>query len=563
MLILALLLACGDEDKTPKEPVKPEAVKPAAPALPSSVPVGNTCSGTYPSYWQDPAFAAQGMWEGQKVSNTPESAGWTPDKPYYTNPVFQLSDKLPAAPVDDRGSQPWRDEKYGAIFAAGTAAATRTQLAEAYLWAIMDYIQAGNTGSGDLDTDWSLCDNKVRPWYHIPYQTYEVLAGRDFVHGLTREAPVTFSLKNVKNADGTDTLNTVVWAVGFYNATAAATLGSVWGPSGSPTIPTQNLKFDDGAVIGKLLWSTATPAQFPNLTNLPAWTANMSGFQDGQPTATPMCTPTGPDKNTMVGQSEQCARSLGTVYLMQFDIAVRDPRAPLGWVYGTFVADGEHKAGESDPWKRISPLGMMWGNDTPPAGQTAYNYPPDARATGFSEEVVFWDVVDRLNAAGGAVPEKFPGHMGCADRLNGPADNASGSCLSCHMTASVPDQNIASPPLMTQFSGGKITTQCANPTTNKDAGGGGAAVVDGVSYAQIDAVYFDNTMCGDDMNFTTAGTPPVTVSTPSYASGAKEWIGLDYSLQLNISLRQWMEWQKDRDQKIPAAKRDMEFVPSR
>jgi hypothetical protein len=55
----------------------------------------------------------------------------------------------------------------------------------------------------------------------------------------------------------------------------------------------------------------------------------------------------------------------------------------------------------------------------------------------------------------------------------------------------------------------------------------------------------------------------VTVSTPSYASGATEWIGLDYSLQLNISLRQWMEWQKDRDQKIPAAKRDMEFVPSR
>jgi hypothetical protein len=256
-------------------------------------------------------------------------------------------------------------------------------------------------------------------------------------------------------------------------------------------------------------------------------------------------------------QSQQCPRSLGSVSLMQFDLAVREPRAKLGWVYATFVADGEHKSAESDPWKRISPLGMMWGNDTPPAGQLAYNNPPNPRAAGFQEEVVFWDVVDRLNASGGAITQAQPGHMGCGGRLNGPADNASGSCLSCHMTASVPDQNITSPPIMTQFSGGKITTQCSNGTV--DAGGKPTKVVDGVSYEQIDAVYFGDTQCGTAMNFTTTGTPPVTVSAPSYASGSAAWVALDFSLQLNISLRQWMEWEHDHKNQVPAVERTMEY----
>ncbi|MDQ4423869.1 MAG: hypothetical protein QF808_08135, partial [Thalassolituus sp.] len=43
------------------------------------VATNGTCSGTYPSYWQDPAF--QDQWVGQKVSNVPP-ADWT-------GPVYQ------------------------------------------------------------------------------------------------------------------------------------------------------------------------------------------------------------------------------------------------------------------------------------------------------------------------------------------------------------------------------------------------------------------------------------------------------------------------------------------
>ena len=77
-------------------------------------------------------------------------------------------------------------------------------------------------------------------------------AYREFIHGLTREAPVTFTLK-----DGSQLASTV-WAVGFYNDRAAYTLGEVWKPDGNAVFPTSNMAFPEGAVIGKLLFTTAT-----------------------------------------------------------------------------------------------------------------------------------------------------------------------------------------------------------------------------------------------------------------------------------------------------------------
>lgn len=85
----------------------------------------------------------------------------------------------------------------------------------------------------------------------------------------------------------------------------------------------------------------------------------------------------------------------------------------------------------------------MWGNDPPPAGTLAIDHPTDPRNNGFAEEVIFWDVFDRMNAVGGKNQLQSPGHLGCNLRLNGPADNTTSSCMSCHMTGSVPDRNLA------------------------------------------------------------------------------------------------------------------------
>ena len=57
----------------------------------------NTWTGTYPSYFQDPAFTSTGMWNDQVVVNQPPR-GWT-------DPVFQLSDGFHAAPVER--DYPW------------------------------------------------------------------------------------------------------------------------------------------------------------------------------------------------------------------------------------------------------------------------------------------------------------------------------------------------------------------------------------------------------------------------------------------------------------------------
>ena len=488
----------------------------------------DVCSGTYPSYWQDPKFPAQ--WEGQTITDAPDGA--------WKRPVFRLMDQYPTQRVDDAKNQPWRHKKFDALFKPQTSAEHKRKLAEEYAWAVLKYVQAGNTHQESRGyTDFDVCKNKVRPWYHMPYQTYDALSGREFTHGLTREAPVTFSTK-----DGSGTTPTTMWAIGVFNATAAYTIGQSFGRGGKVTVPTNDVSFDEGAVVGKPLFNTATVEQMPMLANMPAWKANISNPSFCG------CTGTNGASCTLVQESQQCGRSYAIwpdVRLLQFDIAVKDSRAPVtGWVFGTFVADGARKAKVKDPWQRMSMLGLMWGNDTPPAGQLAFNYPADPRK-GFKEAVMNWEFIDYLNSNNGTAWARTPGHLGCNQRLNGPADNANSSCMSCHGTASVPDKNLHTPQLVSQFApkSAPQTAQCVAPFINTsssgmDRSGSPQSVVNGIPFATTDAVYFANTP---------AGKPFITpFAKPDYGNGRDTWISLDYSMQLSIALTQWLEWQANQ-----------------
>ena len=515
--------------------------------------VENTCSGTYPSYWQDVQPKFSEMWAGQTVSNAPSVA--------WTDPVFQLSDRYPRQPVDDARHQKWRDKKFDALFKSNTSQATKKALADEYAWLVFEYVLAGNINQPE-QLDFGVCRNPVRPWYHIPFQTYDAMSGREFTHGLTREAPVTFS---VNNGAGTD--SSTMWAVGIYNATAAYTLGTMWSASGEAKIPTSDISFDEGAVIAKPLFNTSTVEQLPVLANMPSWNANISD------PAYCNCT-SAKGKNhecTLGAESKQCKRSYAKwqeVKLLQFDIAIKDSRAEgTKWVYGTFVADGQEKATEKEPWKRVSLLGLMWGNDTPPEGQLAYSYPVNPRQNGFEDAVIDWETVDGLNRVSGEGVMRQLGHLGCNQRLNGPADNANSSCMSCHGTASVPDQYLVTPPMISQFSSAtdysaKQTQECVapilkNPMIGMDRAGDTAAVSNDVSFAALDSLYFANVEAGVPFN-TMAKTAKGEVNimgegVPAYSSGRKEWISLDYSLQSSIALKQWMQWQNN--QPIEAKKR--------
>jgi hypothetical protein len=498
--------------------------------------VASPCSGTWPAYWQDPAFDKQGMWEGQTVSDTPASQNWTPQNPAYTNAPFQLADAYSKGKPDDAAAQPWRDAKFDALFKPGTPQPERDKLANEYGWAVMHYIQEGNIDSGNVNTDWNHCTNKVRQWFNMPFQTYDVMQGREFIHGLTREAPVTLSV-STQAAN----LGTTVWAIGFYNGNAAPTLASVWKDDGTVATPTTNLAFGEGTVVGKLLFTTADSSNMPFLSNLPSWTANLSSGAPGSSNPT-YCSP--PGGASMPEQSKLCARKPGKVTLMQFDIATRDARAPNGWVFGTFVADGQAKAGEKNPWNRISLLGLIWGNDTPPTGQLAATFPADPKKNGFGEGVIAWDVVDRLNKSGGSTIAMQPGHLGCNSRLNGPADNVSSSCTSCHMTASVPDKSNKTPPIMAQFAGfsgyASVTPQCHIPGNVKDK------EVGGITFAQMDSIYFAETKCSSPFQDKINGKCVFVPGVPVYANPAStEWVSTDFSLQLSGALVSWNEWQGD------------------
>jgi hypothetical protein len=311
--------------------------------------------------------------------------------------------------------------------------------------------------------------------------------------------------------------------------------------------------------VAKPLFNTSTVVQLPVLANMPSWDANISD------PAFCACVPKDGNQCSLVEESQQCPRSYAkwnNVRLLQLDISIKDSRAPgTGWVYGTFVADGLRKAHIKEPWHRVSLLGLMWGNDTPPKGQLAYNYPPNPRKNGFKEEVIFWDVVDELNKHSGTASVRKMGHLGSNSRLNGPADDANSSCMSCHGTASVPDSKFNTPPLVSQFSSTQTKQGVAPfpglPSQGLDRLGGVATEINGVTFAELDALYFANVPAATSFNMTAqTAKGPVNImgeGIPAYSDGTKEWISLDYSLQLSISLSQWMQWKANQAMQASSA----------
>lgn len=147
----------------------------------------------------------------------------------WTGPAFELSKDYPAvAPSDPKH---WKAFDF------------KTQPKE-YLQAVLAYALEGNEA-----VQWKVQDNAVRKWYHAPGllatgSATNPAAGREFIHGLTRERT---SPKQELHPNQTTRLSN--WAVGFFNATAAVTIGKVWA---NPTAPnTTAVKFDDGTVAFK------------------------------------------------------------------------------------------------------------------------------------------------------------------------------------------------------------------------------------------------------------------------------------------------------------------------
>jgi hypothetical protein len=305
-------------------------------------------------------------------AHNPPPTGWT-------GPVFKLSQNYPTTlpSLEPASSRRWTQFDF-----------TKPTEAPPYIKAVLDYCLEGNTATNFADVS----QNPVRTWYHSPW-LHSTASGREFIHGLTKER--SSRARELGPAQTTAHDN---WAVGFYNARGAFTIGQVWQDPVHPD-PRKGV-FPSDTVACKLLFTTASLAQVPFLEGSLQWQA---------------------DINRATGTGVR-----PTVRLLQLDVAVKDARAnsTTGWVFGTFQYE-KAASTSANWWEHLVPVGLMWGSDVTRLKAN--------QAT--SEE---W-----INTARGQQL-----HLGRKDLvLNGPIDNPLGSCTSCHGFAQVARVNNPVPAL--------------------------------------------------------------------------------------------------------------------
>ncbi len=235
-------------------------------------------------------------------------------------------------------------------------------------------------------------------WYPAPRMLFGPAANafgiREASRGMTLERtvqpPELGSVNAFKN-----------YAVSFYDARGGRTFARVWSTeiAGVDNPKLDKTTFAEGAFVFKVLFSAARPADFGQ-DILDGSLAVDILPRDGGGTAT-------------------------SVRLLQVDIAVKDQRAgPTGWYFATYAYD-KSVSGQS-PWRKMVPVGLMWGND------------PDVTGPGVGTLDESW-----INPA---APLYARNHLGVAGRLNGPVDNPSSACMSCHSTAQAPNVAALIPP---------------------------------------------------------------------------------------------------------------------
>lgn len=326
---------------------------------------------------------------------------------------------------------------------------------ERYLHALLDYALEGQDR-----VHWRLQANKARRWYHVPWLGPGA-HGREFIHGLTRARDFVPG-----ELGPTQTACRQNWAVAFYNDIGGATLGKIWG-RGTRDPNLNALPFPEGTVAVKLVFTEASASDDPKLAGAPELDANIHTGANAN-----AC----PPSETLSGRP--AARTPRTLRLIQIDFAVREHRASYktGWLFGSFRYDGTMPG--TDPWRKLVPLGLMWGNDLQLSDEAA------AAGARPRQSIVF---------------EAGKG-FGRGGRMNGIVDERSSACSSCHMAAQWPS-----------------VAPMAAPAAWADAK---------CWFRNLDARY-------------TFGFPPGMKGGCADPKALEQISALDFSLQLTIALRNW------------------------
>jgi hypothetical protein len=329
--------------------------------------------------------------------------GFKPPASEYNGPLFKLSQDYPT-------QKPKASELPG-FFKIDFRKDWRT-----YMMQVREYCLEGNAA-----VEWRVEKNKVRRWYHMPWQDYGA-HGREGIHGLTVEAPIQpLQLAPAQTYSGGEAL-----AIGIYNSFGGYAIGQVWKNHTNPDPEfTSTQGFPVGTVVCKALFVRIPPKiiadQIPYLVNPVEWRA-------------------------YAPVSEEPARKKGKravqpVTLIQLDIMIRDERAASGWIFGTFEYNGALR--HANRWKNLVPVGLMWGNDPEnpeniPVTNSDGKFPAPHAITATPINPELKETV--INPRSSELP---PTHLGWNGRLDGPVDNPLSSCMSCHMTASSPRKPLS------------------------------------------------------------------------------------------------------------------------
>jgi hypothetical protein len=320
--------------------------------------------------------------------------GYMPEPGTYTGRVFVLSQDFPL-------KQPAVDEGVKKILAIDFKKDWR-----AYLMAVRQYVFEGNIENRSYENAFFFEDNKVRHWYHVPWQHWGT-TGREGYHGLTQEGPVTVQMLAPQQFETTH-----AYAVGFYNDLGGYTIGQVWADADRPNLGymTQH-SFPVGTVVAKVLFTTFTETQVPYLKNPISWNAYVYASDTSD-----------------AAQDAGTSRVTAPVQLIQMDIMVRDPRAAStgGWVFGNFIYNGN--TNHENRWENLVPVGIEWGNDPKVNVNLSNPTPTETKINPELTETI-------INPDKNELP---PTHLGWGFRLNGPVDSPQSSCMSCHSTAEYP-----------------------------------------------------------------------------------------------------------------------------
>lgn len=303
----------------------------------------------------------------------------------YGGPWFEPELVEKAATGVPGGSRPWKafdprkpDERLAFALALRNYAFSSAPV-RALTPQLSDDSDYFNTSGGSVTAS-----QRAQKWYPAPRMFY----GRTDSPG-TREAAYGMTLeRSVRIGElGNNTATFRNYAVAYYDARGGRVFQRLWKTS-NPGIDTPKLsgmRFTEGSFVYKLLYSAAPASAFPQDILAGSLQVDILPNSDAAPVP---------------------------VRLMQIDIAVKDRRAgPTGWYFATYAYD-TGVAGNS-PWRKMTPVGLMWGNDPGGAPITESWINPDA-------------------------PAYARAHLGVDDRLNGPVDNPASACMSCHSTAQAP-----------------------------------------------------------------------------------------------------------------------------